>query len=146
MGKWIPVLLLCLGAAPGYSQAPAFEAASIKPSPEAEGHSGWHTRTGYIVLQNLTLRRLVATAYGVTDDRVLEGPKWVESDRFLIEARAAGPADEPELLKMLQSLLAERFQLAIHRDSRIVDGYHLMTIKGGKRWPRKVGSAAGLDG
>ena len=130
MVKCIPVLLILLGAAPGFSQAPSFEAASIKPSTEAEGHSGWHTRKGYMVLQNQTLRRLVAVAFDVTEERVLGGPKWMSDDRFQIEARAATPADDPELRQMLQSLLAERFQLTVHRESRTVPGYYLATIKG----------------
>ena len=129
MVKCVTALLLVLVVAPGFCQAPSFEAASIKPSEEGEGHSGWHTRKGYIVLQNMNLRRLVATAYDVTDERVLGSPKWAAEDRYFVEARAAGPADDPELKLMLRTLLAERFQLAIHRDSRTVAGYYLMTIK-----------------
>jgi uncharacterized protein (TIGR03435 family) len=129
MIKCLPALFV-LGVVSAFCQAPSFEAASIKPSEEGEGHSGWHTRKGYLVLQNLTLRRLVATAYDLTDERVLGGPKWISDDRYHIEARAAGPAEGPELKQMLQSLLAERFQLTIHRDSRTVEGYYLTAIKG----------------
>ena len=129
MAKCVPVLWMVLAVAPGFCQAPSFDAASIKPSEEGEGHTGWHTRKGYMVLQNMDLRKLVAIAYDLTDERVLGAPKWATEDRYYIEARAAGPADDPELKLMLQSLLAERFQLKIHRESRTVSGYYLMTIK-----------------
>jgi uncharacterized protein (TIGR03435 family) len=129
MVKWVPTLFV-LGAVSGLCQAPSFEAASIKPSEEAEGHTGWHSRKGYLVLQNQNLRQLVAIANDMTEDRVLGGPKWADLSRYYIEARAASPAEEPELRKMLQSLLAERFQLTNHRESRTVEGYSLATIKG----------------
>jgi len=108
-----------------------FEAASIKPSKVHEGGTSWHSRLGYLVMKNQPLRRLVAIAYGVNEDQVSGGPKWTDSDRFDIEARAAGPAKDPELLLMLQHLLAERFQLAVHRESIIVQGYALVPLKSG---------------
>jgi uncharacterized protein (TIGR03435 family) len=83
-------------------------------------------------MQNQTLQRLVAIAYGFNDEqRVLGGPKWVASDRFEVEARAVGPAKDPELLLMLQNLLAERFQLAVHRETKNGSGFSLAPVKGG---------------
>jgi len=128
MVKWITATAVL--AAAGFCQTPTFEAASVKPSPEGPGHSGWHTRTGYLVLQNQNLRTMVATAYRLTEDRVLGGPKWIDSDRYNVEARAAGPADDPELLVMLQNMLAERFQVKLHREQKELSGYLLATVKG----------------
>ena len=83
-------------------------------------------------MKNQTLQRLVAIAYGFTDkQRVLGGPKWVGSDRFDIEARAVGPAKDPELLLMLQTLLAQRFQLVVHRETKNGSGFSLALIKSG---------------
>jgi uncharacterized protein (TIGR03435 family) len=83
-----------------------------------------------MVMKNQTLQRLVAIAYGFNDEqRVLGGPKWAGSDRFDIEARALGPAKDPELLLMLQNLLAERFHLAVHRDTKNGSGFSLVPIK-----------------
>jgi len=81
-------------------------------------------------MRNQTLQRLVAIAYAVTDDRVLGGPRWSAFDGFDVEARAIGPAREPELLQMLQQLLAERFQLVVHREKKNTSGFSL-TAKGG---------------
>jgi uncharacterized protein (TIGR03435 family) len=106
-----------------------FEAASIKPSTVHEEGTSWHSRLGYLVMKNQPLRRLVAIAYGFNEDQVFGGPKWTDSDRFNLEARADGPAKDPELLLMLQHLLAERFQLGVHRESNIVQGYALVPLK-----------------
>lgn len=109
-----------------------FDAASIKPSKVSGDSSSWHSRLGYLVMKNQTLQRLVAIAYGFSDEqKVFGGPKWVESDRFDIEARAVGPAKDPELLLMLQNLLAERFQLVVHRETKNGSGFSLTPIKGG---------------
>jgi uncharacterized protein (TIGR03435 family) len=111
---------------------PAFEAASVKPSKTGGDSSSWNSRLGYIVMKNQTLQRLVAIAYGFSDEqRVLGGPKWVASDRFDIEARASGPAKDPELLLMLRNLLADRFELAVHQETKNGSGYSLTTVKGG---------------
>src|SRR5258706_2563252 len=132
MTKRLPALLPFLCAL-AFSQppAPAFEAATIKPSHEGEGHTSWHSRPGYLVMKNLSLKVLTGVAYSLPADRVIGGPKWIESDRFDIEARAIGPAEDPELLRMLQSLLAERFQLAIRRETRTAAGYALLPAKDG---------------
>ena len=75
---------------------------------------------GRFVAQNIPLRMLIRTAYQLQDDQIVGGPKWLATDRFDIEARAAdtGPAINPQLLVMLQSLLADRFKLTTHREKR----------------------------
>src|SRR5262249_41327676 len=111
--------------------APSFEAASIKPSDPKEDGSSWHSRPGYLVMRNQTLNGLIRIAYHLKADQVTGGPKWLDSDRFDLEARAAGPAKDPELLAMLQTVLAERFQLKFHRDTKLVPGYGMVVAKGG---------------
>jgi uncharacterized protein (TIGR03435 family) len=126
-------ILLAAGIGFGQTAAPTFEAASIKPSKEGEGHSGSHSRTGYMVIQNQTLKQLMQMAYRVRPDQVSGGAKWVTSDRFNVEAKSAGPADEPEMLPMLQSLLAERFQLMFHREPASLPGFAMVVAKGGMK-------------
>jgi uncharacterized protein (TIGR03435 family) len=130
MVKCIGALLVA--ASPAFCQPAAFDAASIKPSNIGTDSSSWNSRRGYIVMKNQTLQRLVAIAYGFNDEqRVLGGPKWVGSDRFDVEARAVGPAMDPELLLMLRNLLAERFHLAVHRETKNDSGFSLALVKGG---------------
>jgi uncharacterized protein (TIGR03435 family) len=126
-------LSLCLLAAAASAQPAAFEAATVKPNPSGDEGSSWNTRPGYLVMKNQSLRRLVAIAYGMTPERVAGGPKWADDARFDVEARAAGPAKDPELLAMLQTLLADRFQFAFHREARPAAAYALVIAKGGLR-------------
>jgi len=70
-------------------------------------------------------------AYDVPEARIFGGPKWVNEDRYDIDAKAAGPADGHELMAMLQSLLADRFQLVFHRETRLLPGYALVVGKKG---------------
>jgi len=126
-------IVFCLGqclAQPSPTQpSPSFEAATIKPTKAEDGHSGWHSRTGYMTMQGQTLKRLVSIAYHLREDQVSGGPKWAAADRFDIEARAPGPAKDPELMIMLQTLLTERFQLGMHRDTKLFDGFALVLAK-----------------
>ena len=132
MMKCIGALLSLAAAFPAFCQPAAFDAASIKPSQIGTDSSSWNSRLGYIVMKNQTLQRLVAIAYGFTDEqRVLGGPKWGGSDRFDVEARAVGPAKDPELLLMLQNLLAGRFHLVVHRETKNGSGFSLALVKGG---------------
>jgi len=125
---------VCLAASTIWAQqanAPAFEVASIKVSTEPPGHSGVHTNPGYLRIQNGSLKQCVMDAYGVQSFQVSGGPDWFELQRFEIDARTEGPADDDQLKLMLRTLLADRFRLAFHRENRPVMGYALVLAKGG---------------
>jgi uncharacterized protein (TIGR03435 family) len=124
-------LLLATVRVVAQTAAPSFEAASVKPGKANDDSSSWNSRPGYLVMRNQTLNALIRIAYDLKADQVTGGPKWLDSDRFDVEARAAGPAKDPELLAMLQTVLAERFQLKIHRDTKLVPGYAMVVAKGG---------------
>jgi uncharacterized protein (TIGR03435 family) len=126
MRKFIFFLAAC-----AFAQPPAFEAATIKPSKDQPGHSGSHSRTGMIVLTGQTLKGLICAAYQVKDFQVSGGPKWMDGDRFDINARAEGAADGPQLKNMLQTLLADRFQLVFHHEQKIGPAYALVLVKSG---------------
>ena len=73
---------------------------------------------------------LIKTAYGVDPDIVVGGPAWLDFDHFDVIAKAP-PATSPETIKlMLQALLADRFKLVIHKDTRPVQGFVLSVGKG----------------
>src|SRR5882724_2219740 len=109
-------ITLVLAASLAFSQTapkPSFEAAAIKPAKDYSGHTGSHSDPGMINLQSTPLKGLIAMAYSVRQDQVTGGPKWVESDRFDITAKAEGKTGNEKMMEMLQSLLAERFQLGL---------------------------------
>ena len=112
-------------------QAASFDVASIKPSDAPPGSSGVSTSDGLVRAHNVTLKRCISGAYGVPEAQIVDGPKWMDDLRFEIVAKAGYPAGDTEMMVMLQTLLAERFQLKLHRDSQTVSGYSLTLAKGG---------------
>jgi uncharacterized protein (TIGR03435 family) len=129
----IPICLL-LTCFPALSQAPqataAFEIASIQLSPPARNpFLRTSAAKGRYELKNATMVDLVRTAYGVTPDRVLGGPNWLELDRFDIVAKMPADTTVEDRRLMLQSLLAERFKLAVHNDTRPMPSYSLTAGK-----------------
>jgi uncharacterized protein (TIGR03435 family) len=123
--------LWMLVAMHAFAQTPAFEAATIKPSKDQPGHSGSHTRTGMIVMTGQTLKGLICAAYRVKDYQVSGGPKWMDGDRFDINARAEGAANDTQLKDMLQTLLSDRFKLVFHHEEKIGPAYALVLLKSG---------------
>jgi hypothetical protein len=57
-------------------------------------------------------------AYDLPRDRVIGGPAWIDSDQWRVETRAAGPAKRPEMQAMVRTLLADRFALKVHVETR----------------------------
>src|SRR5436190_23444159 len=106
--KSVPVVILAAVGAAAQPAAPAFEAATVKSSNANGSGMHWKSRPGYIVMNNYTLQGLMGVVYHVREDQVSGGPKWIDAERFDIEGRALGPVDDPELLRTLQTLLADR--------------------------------------
>jgi uncharacterized protein (TIGR03435 family) len=131
----VPLALSLMFATAGLAQTPGaplrFDTASVKPSTAIEDGKDADSHTGSLTMRNYTLRALISFAYGVQETQISGGPKWMDSDCYDITAKAAGPALRPERLLMLQSLLADRFHLAIHRESKPSPGYALLAAKGG---------------
>lgn len=110
----------------------AFEVASIKPSQDPPGSvAGIFESKAGINAKNVTLRRCLRGAYNIEESRIVGGPKWVNEDRFSIDATAAIPTGDHDLMLMLQTLLSDRFRLVFHREQRDVSGYRLVLGKGG---------------
>ncbi len=125
-----------LTAAYGQSaNTPRFEVASVKPS-RADSHSssGIKTSHGRLDGENVTLQRCIVGAYGVGPHQILGGPDWLTSERFQIAAIAGQPADDDAVLMvMLQGLLADRFKLVLHRETKTMRAYALeVAAKGPK--------------
>jgi uncharacterized protein (TIGR03435 family) len=109
-----------------------FEVASLKPAPpDATGYSILPVPGGRLRARNITLKRLVAVAYSITDHQILSDIKWFELQGYDMEAKAPGPAALPQLRLMLQSLLDDRFKLKIHRETKEMSIYSLVPAKKG---------------
>jgi uncharacterized protein (TIGR03435 family) len=111
-----------------------FEVASIKPSavpgrgvirlgPKGGPGSGDPGRVTYTFA---TILNLMVDAYGVKRYQVSGGPKWLDSEQFDIVAKVPEGATKQEVKVMLQNLLAERFKLTLHRESKELSVYALV--------------------
>jgi uncharacterized protein (TIGR03435 family) len=110
---------------------PSFEAASVKLSTDNPPNRMQRPLPGgRWSAKNATLAMMIVTAYKVQRYQLVAGPSWMESDGFDIEATAGSDSKTPQLLLMLQSLLADRFKLAMHRATRELPVYHLAAAKG----------------
>ena len=123
-----------------------FEVATIKPV-EHDPKGG-----RYIVMQSVnrfvckdyTLKLMIAAAYELNSVEVLGGPAWLESNHFNIEAVTPGSVrpTHDEQMAMLRNLLADRFKLTFHRETKEFSIYELSVAKGG---PKLKASAAAPD-
>jgi uncharacterized protein (TIGR03435 family) len=119
---------------------PTFEVASVKPSRDG----GPYTRVlpGRLVITYSSLRDLIALSYGVRTEQIAEGPSWIASDHYDIEATAVGTTSGSQIAgAMLQALLKDRFKLVLHRETRQLPVYALTVARNGlKLQPAKEGS------
>jgi uncharacterized protein (TIGR03435 family) len=108
-----------------------FEAADIHATPAVapgssnnQGMRGGFYRGGRYEVRNATMVDLIRTAYGVTDsDKVTGGPAWLDKDHFDVIAKAPADSTQEKLQAMLRDLLADRFSLVVHNDTKPLAAY-----------------------
>ncbi|MCU1233123.1 MAG: hypothetical protein JWP63_1090 [Candidatus Solibacter sp.] len=121
------------------ADSPAFSVASVKASARIVGKDyrkpitvGEDRVSGH----NVSLKDLLIVAYGMEPFRIL-GPGWIDDNEYDVEARADGPITREQMRGMLQRLLTERFQIASHREPRMVKAHMLEIERSGfKALPR----------
>jgi uncharacterized protein (TIGR03435 family) len=135
----VRMLLLWFAALAVPAQISSFEVASVKPVITLAGPHvvSLNVNHGRLSIEAAELRQIVGLAYAIQRVRVLGGPSWADSDQFDIVAKAASPeATRDEVRSMLQTLLAERFQVAVHRETKQLPAYTLVLGKGGSKLKR----------
>jgi uncharacterized protein (TIGR03435 family) len=123
---------------PSPAQSPArleFEVASVKQGRAgARGNSTEIAPGGErFTATNASLKLLIMTAYGVTDRQVSGGPNWVNTEYYDIDAKTDRPASRERICLMLQTLLTDRFQLKLHRETKELPMYVLTVEKAASR-------------
>ena len=119
---------ILLAACAGSGQA--FEVASIKLNTSGERGFQSNMYRGEVTLRNVNLKQMIEMAYGVRDYS-FSGPSWLDSAHFDVAAKAAPDTPDDALSPMLRTLLAERFKLVVHRESKTLSAYALTVAKGG---------------
>jgi uncharacterized protein (TIGR03435 family) len=109
------------------ADTPKFDVASItrNTSGRPGGSSGVQPGGRYVVT-NMTTLPLVQTAYNVERFQVVGAPGWLDSERYDVTAVSEGGFRGGRLQPLLQSLLAERFRLVAHKETRILPAYALV--------------------
>jgi uncharacterized protein (TIGR03435 family) len=143
---------------PATQALPKFEVASIRVNGNPPGRFIVPLPGGKISCTGDSLKDLVGMAWGVSPDEVLSGPAWADSIRYNILAKAEDGATQGMSINqigqynrlMMRSLLAERFHVAVHLETREAPIYALVIArKDGKLGPGlkepKVGQCAQLE-
>ena len=135
----------CAAFGQGAAESPTFEVASVKPAePQPEGmmrvrmSGGPGTPDpGQLTYTNVSLKNVMINAYDVNDYQI-NGPNWLDRERFDIVAKIPQGTTKEQFRLMLQSLLAERFKLALHHETKELPMYALVLGKGGSKLKEAV--------
>jgi uncharacterized protein (TIGR03435 family) len=132
---------------------PAFEVASVKPAEPITAvmgkvamRMGMTMDGGRVDINMLSLADLISRAYRLKSYQV-SGPDWMSSERYEIHAKLPEGASQDQVPEMLQTLLEERFKIALHRDNKEHAVYALVVGKGGPKMEEaEPDPPAGTDG
>jgi uncharacterized protein (TIGR03435 family) len=126
------------------NSAPAFEAADVHVSAKVRVpymSSGGLRGTRYLVRQ-ATMVDLISLAYDIDNEKILAGPTWLDTDRYDVSARAPSGSTPEQARLMMQAMLAQRFSLKIHKDSKEMPGFVLSTGSGKPKMKPAADAAA----
>jgi len=110
---------------------PRFEVASIRPTSQAfeKVNVGVHIDGARVTINAFNLREYIRAAYNVKDYQI-SGPEWVGTERFDMSATLPEGSRQDQVRDMLKSLLADRFHMKLHRESKDFPVYALVIGKG----------------
>jgi uncharacterized protein (TIGR03435 family) len=129
----ISFLTLCVSTVTIAQQpaAPAFDVATVKVNVSGPGPSFGLMLLpgGRVFAQNLPVREVIRAAYGLEDSQLQGGPGWLRTTRVDLEARAGSAATIDSARAMTRRLLAERFRLVTHTETRQLPIYELVMAR-----------------
>jgi uncharacterized protein (TIGR03435 family) len=127
---------------------PKFEVATIKPTQEGTRFSIHPTNSGALVATDATLAYFIKFAYQVHPRQITKGPAWLDTDHYDLTAKPdmEGQPSLPQMRVMLQKLLADRFQLAFHREKKELSAYAITVAKGGLKLTKNETNPNGNPG
>jgi uncharacterized protein (TIGR03435 family) len=131
----VGVLLLSASTLLSGQAGPTFEVASIRPSAEqvTQITAGVRIAGSQVRFVAMPLKEWIVNAYGVKPQQIV-GPDWLGQPRFDLAATIPAGVSAEKLPEMLQALLADRFQMTMHRESREFPVYALGVAKGGPKF------------
>lgn len=132
----VTVLLMIAAQSPTNAQL-RFDVASIRPTPDRRDES-LVVNPGGLIYSRVSLKDCVEAAYGVKRYQI-SGPDWLDTQLFDITARVEGNHGREEIMLMLQTLMADRFKLELHREEKELPVYALLVGKNGPKFRRSDG-------
>jgi uncharacterized protein (TIGR03435 family) len=141
----------------GQDKSLTFEVASVKPAappvPNGRGmimfrgpSGGPGTKDpGRINYPYMSLKNLLMTAYDVKNYQI-DGPAWLDTERFDVNATMPPDTTKEQFKIMLQNLLAERFNLKIHHDTKELPMYALLVGKNGPKMKESAETPRSAEG
>jgi uncharacterized protein (TIGR03435 family) len=128
------VATCAVSAAQNPADGPSFEVASVKPNKSgALTGRAPSPEVDRVRAVNTPLRTLVQVAYNIGVDRLVGVPEWIVRERFDIEAKADAPLTGNTWQLMLRTLLADRFKLLVHTETRDVPVFALVMARADRR-------------
>ena len=146
LGVCLIIFTSCAAFGQAAAESPTFEVASVKPAEPPAGMGMMRVMMrggpgsadpGQITYSNVSLKNVLTIAYAVKGYQI-NGPKWLDSERFDIVAKIAKGATKEQFQLMLQNLLAERFKLTLHHETKELPMYALVVGKGGPKLKESV--------
>jgi uncharacterized protein (TIGR03435 family) len=131
------LLILMASAETGHfsAQTPSFDVSSIKPNVTAGDSAIQAGANGRFTATNASLRSLILRAYGIHDSQLIGAPGWIATERFDVDARVetTPPGGPDALIPMVRTLLAERFRLRAHNETRELPAFVLTLARRDRR-------------
>jgi uncharacterized protein (TIGR03435 family) len=122
----------------------SFEVGSVKASTGRAAGGAFEITHERLSIRNMDIGHAIMRAYSISERQFASVGKWLPilAGRYDIDAKAAHSVSRADMMRMLQGLLAERFQLAVHRETKEVSGYALLVDKDGPKLREHVGNGA----
>ena len=129
---------------------PSFEVATIKPNKSGTLFMNINVSSDSFSATNIGLKELLQQAYGINTNLISGLTGWADSTRFDIKAKSldigAGKSlSEEQLSPMLQELLVNRFQLQVHKETKVLPVYELVVAKGGIKFKQAAPEGSSQD-
>lgn len=128
------VMLLCTFVTFGQATGPRFEAATIKLNTSIRVGYNSQFDPERFTFTNGTVQTLIENAYRLKAFQIIGGPNWINSDKWDIAAKAEGPTSISQKFDMVKTLLADRFRMKSHFESRELSLYSLSALDDGPKF------------
>jgi uncharacterized protein (TIGR03435 family) len=139
----IAIACVTIGHAQSQSSRPAFEVALIKPANSGRPGMSIETQPDRFKAINAPVSFLIQYAYGIKDFQLSGGPGWMGSDKFDIDAKGEAQTGDREFPPMMRTLLADRFQLKFHQETKTLPVFDLVVAKDGPKFSHSPETAQG---